>query len=37
MKVYIEENNMEVELIRFRKTYIDFIHVYVAKRVIQRD
>ena len=30
MKVYIERNNIQVELIRFRKN-IDFIHVYVCE------
>ena len=30
MKMYIERNNMQVELIRFRKN-IDFIHVYVCE------
>ena len=30
MKVYIERNNMQVELIRFRKN-IDFIHVCEAR------
>ena len=30
MKVYIKRNNMQVELIRFRKN-IDFIHVYVCE------
>ena len=28
MKVYIEMNNLQVELIGFRKKNIDFIHVY---------
>ena len=37
MKVYIERNNIQVELIRFRKN-IDFVHVYVCeKRGIQCD
>ena len=31
-KVYIEKNNIEVELIRFRKD-IALIHVYVCERV----
>ncbi len=30
MKVYIERNNIQVELIRFRKNS-DFINVYVCK------
>ena len=30
MKLYIESNNIQVELIRFRKN-IDFIHVYFFK------
>ena len=30
MKVYIELNNMQVELIRFRK-HIDFTHVYFCE------
>ena len=30
MKVYIERNNMQVELIRFREK-VDFIHVYVCE------
>ena len=30
MKVYIERNNIQVELIRFSKN-IDFIHVYVCE------
>ena len=30
MKVYIERNNIQVELIRFRKN-IDFIHVYFCE------
>ena len=29
MKVYIERNNMQVELMRFRKQNVDLIHVYV--------
>ena len=32
IKVYIERNNMQVELIRFRKKYIDFFHVYEARK-----
>ena len=31
MKVYIERNNMQVELIRFRKKNVDFIHFYVCE------
>ena len=31
MKMYIERNNMQVELIRFRKKNTDFIHVYFSK------
>ena len=31
MKVYIERNNMQVEIIRFRKKNVDFIHVYVCE------
>ena len=31
MKVYIERNNTPVDLIRFRKKNIDFIHVYVSR------
>ena len=31
MKVYIERNNMQVELLRFREKNIDFIHVYVCQ------
>ena len=30
MKVYTERNNMQVELIRFRKN-IDFIHIYFCE------
>ena len=30
MRVYIETNNMQVELIRFRK-YIDLLHVYFCE------
>ena len=30
MKVYIERNNMQVELIRYRKN-VDFIHVYFCE------
>ena len=31
MKVYIERNNLEVELIRFRKKNVDIIHVYFCE------
>ena len=31
IKVYIERSNMQVELIRFRKKKVDFIHVYVCE------
>ena len=31
MKVYIENNNIQVELIRLRKKNIDFIHVYFCE------
>ena len=31
MKLYIESNNIQVELIRFRKKNIDFIHVCEAR------
>ena len=30
MKVYIERNNLQVELIRYRKN-VDFIHVYFCE------
>ena len=31
IKVYIERNNLQVELIRFRKKNVDFIHVYFCE------
>ena len=36
-KVYIERNNMQVELIRFRKKISPFFTCTFAKRGIQRD
>ena len=33
MKVYIERNNKQVELIRFRKKILTFIHVYVCEAI----
>ena len=31
MKTYIERNNMQVELTRFCRKNVDFIHVYVCE------
>ena len=31
MKVYLERNNLQVELIRFREHNIDFINLYVLR------
>ena len=34
LRVYIERNNLQLELIQYRKN-ADFIHVYFVKRRIQ--
>ena len=37
MKVCIERNNLQLELIRYRKKIVDFIHVYFVEATDSMD